>query len=108
MFEAANQGLVGGIDLHAHVIPEVDDGAGGWEESARLLRCAYGQGFRHVVATPHFREGQNLQRLQELADRLSGLAKSIATDYEISLGQEIMYFEELPETLREAYPPVRG
>ncbi len=93
--------LQGGIDIHAHILPAVDDGAGDWRETVRLLRNAYGQGFRHIIATPHFAKEQNTDRLRELAKQLAGLAKYIADDYQISLGQEIMYFEDLPKYLRE-------
>ncbi len=42
----------GWIDIHAHVLPGVDDGARDWEESRALLKLAYDQGIRHIIATP--------------------------------------------------------
>ena len=38
----------GWIDIHAHVLPGVDDGARDWEESRALLKLAYDQGIRDV------------------------------------------------------------
>ncbi len=41
------------IDLHAHVLPGVDDGARDLEESLAMLRLAEADGTRVVCATPH-------------------------------------------------------
>ena len=43
------------FDIHCHVIPGVDDGASGLEESVWMLRKQYEDGVRCVIATPHFR-----------------------------------------------------
>ena len=45
----------GWIDIHAHILPGVDDGAGSWDEAVVLLNMAYKQGVRHIIATPHYR-----------------------------------------------------
>ena len=36
----------GYIDIHSHIIPEVDDGAKSFEESLAMLNVAYEQGIR--------------------------------------------------------------
>ena len=41
------------IDVHAHVIPEVDDGSREMEESLEMLKMAAEQGVCAVIATPH-------------------------------------------------------
>ncbi|HBH12564.1 MAG TPA: hypothetical protein DDX29_05580 [Clostridiales bacterium] len=41
------------IDLHSHILPQVDDGAGSLEESMRMIAIAYKDGIRQIVATPH-------------------------------------------------------
>lgn len=41
------------VDLHTHVLPGVDDGAAGVDESVEMLRAAHSSGTRIVVATPH-------------------------------------------------------
>jgi len=40
-------------DIHTHIIPGIDDGAGSIEETIEMLRIAYSQGTRAIVATPH-------------------------------------------------------
>lgn len=42
------------FDIHSHVIPNVDDGSSGIEESIALLRELKNQGVEKVLATPHF------------------------------------------------------
>ena len=41
------------IDIHCHILPEVDDGAGSLEEALSMARIAVADGIRHMVATPH-------------------------------------------------------
>ncbi len=41
------------IDIHAHILPGVDDGAKTWEESLEMAQMAVKDGIRVMVATPH-------------------------------------------------------
>jgi protein-tyrosine phosphatase len=41
------------IDLHAHILPGLDDGAADLETSIAMSRSAVAEGIRTVVATPH-------------------------------------------------------
>jgi protein-tyrosine phosphatase len=41
------------IDVHAHILPALDDGAKSWEQSLRMARLAVEDGIRIMVATPH-------------------------------------------------------
>ena len=41
------------LDIHAHVLPAVDDGARDLETALQLLEMMWEQGITHVVATPH-------------------------------------------------------
>lgn len=42
------------LDIHAHILPAVDDGAKDMETALALLEMLKEQGVTHVVATPHF------------------------------------------------------
>ena len=44
------------IDLHTHILPNVDDGSSSLEESLALLRMLASQGVTLTAATPHFYE----------------------------------------------------
>jgi protein-tyrosine phosphatase len=41
------------LDLHCHILPEVDDGAASLDEALALARFCVRDGITHVVATPH-------------------------------------------------------
>lgn len=91
------------IDTHAHILPGVDDGAGDWEEARWMLACAYRQGIHTIIATPHYSHRQDVGRLRQLAGQLDMEAKRIAPDFQIFLGQEILYFDSLVERLQEGH-----
>ena len=41
------------LDLHCHILPEVDDGAASLDEALAMARFCVRDGITHVVATPH-------------------------------------------------------
>ena len=42
------------VDIHAHIIPGVDDGSDSVEESLAMIRQAYDSGTSCMVMTPHY------------------------------------------------------
>lgn len=44
------------FDIHCHIVPSVDDGAGNLEEALKILQMEYDQGVRTIIVTPHFRK----------------------------------------------------
>jgi protein-tyrosine phosphatase len=62
----------GMIDIHSHILPELDDGARNLEEALQMVRLAASAGTSDIVATPHandqFRFDPSLveQRIAEL------------------------------------------
>ncbi len=50
------------IDLHSHIIFDIDDGAKSLEDSVALCRQAAENGYTAVVATPHFTDYKNINR----------------------------------------------
>ena len=45
------------IDIHSHILPGLDDGAGTLEESVDMCQIAFNDGIRMIVATPHTLNG---------------------------------------------------
>src|SRR6202521_1783377 len=41
------------LDLHCHILPRVDDGAGSLDEALAMAQFCVRDGITHVVATPH-------------------------------------------------------
>jgi protein-tyrosine phosphatase len=41
------------VDIHCHILPEVDDGSKSWEMTVEMCALAARDGITHIVATPH-------------------------------------------------------
>lgn len=59
------------VDMHAHWIPGIDDGAKDLEESLDILRALAALGYRHLIATPHVMADYYRNTAQDI---LQGLA----------------------------------
>jgi protein-tyrosine phosphatase len=73
------------IDLHAHILPQLDDGAETLAESVEMCRRSYQDGIRTIVATPHILEGvypnhrpEILAKVQELNEAVTKCGLRIA------------------------------
>lgn len=47
------------IDIHCHILPELDDGAKNMEETLEIVRQLYATGFHTLITTPHVMEGRD-------------------------------------------------
>ena len=87
------------IDIHAHILPGVDDGARDLKESIALAVSAASQGIRAVIATPHFsRRGDPDEYRQLLKSVQTEIWKS-CPDFQLYLGQALYYHEDLGDRL---------
>ena len=73
------------VDIHSHILPEVDDGPKSWDVSVAMCRAAAADGITHVVATPHANDRYHYDRpyLQGLVNHLQQL---VGDTLKISLG----------------------
>lgn len=64
------------VDIHCHIIPEVDDGAPSWEVALEMCKIAARDGIDHIVATPHanYEYAYDRDQLGARLDRLRDLA----------------------------------
>jgi protein-tyrosine phosphatase len=64
------------IDIHSHILPEVDDGPKSWEMAEAMCQMAAQDGIEHIVATPHSNDRYFYDRaylstlLETLQDRI--------------------------------------
>lgn len=65
------------IDIHCHILHELDDGAKNIEEAVEMARQACEDGISHIIATPHFTNGiltyrdivaEKIRQLQHVID----------------------------------------
>lgn len=63
------------VDIHSHILPEVDDGPKTWDVSVAMCRAAAADGITHMVATPHANDRFHYDReyLRGLLAHLQGL-----------------------------------
>ncbi len=83
-------------DIHCHVLPQMDDGSRGAEESLAMLEALAAQGVSRVAATPHFYAGENGP--EEFLDRRAASMEKLAEIWRpglpaLKLGAEVYYFE---------------
>ncbi len=89
------------IDIHCHILCDLDDGAGDLQESVKMARIAYEDGIRHIIATPHFtlayrntadRVQRKVLELQQELDRL-GIGVKIHPGNEVRLESKSFLYE---------------
>lgn len=83
------------IDVHAHILPGIDDGAGSMEETKELLKQAYIQGIHTIIATPHYYRGKGYvdpDGIRELVGKVQREADKLFPDMVIYAGQELIYY----------------
>ncbi|KXG78344.1 Tyrosine-protein phosphatase YwqE [Fervidicola ferrireducens] len=90
------------IDIHAHILPGIDDGSPDLETSLKMAEIAASEGIKKMVATPHFipkeREVER-ELILEKVDELNNLLRKKGIDLEIYPGQEVFLSPEIPELL---------
>jgi protein-tyrosine phosphatase len=88
------------IDLHAHVLPGVDDGARDEAEALAMLAAAASDGISTIVATPHSHHVDADQVLAGVG-RLNDVAHDAGIDITILPGHEARISAELANRHRD-------
>jgi protein-tyrosine phosphatase len=73
------------IDIHTHILPEVDDGPKSWDVAVEMCRMAATDGITHMVATPHFNDRYHFDH-DYLMECLARLQQKIGPTPVLSLG----------------------
>ena len=71
------------IDIHSHILPEVDDGAESVEQALEMLRKAYESGTDAIVLTPHYAPFEGGINSKSKIEFLFGQFKKIVSGSEI-------------------------
>ena len=80
------------LDIHTHILPNVDDGSKSLEESIEWLRSEVNNGVTTVILTPH--QNARIKTKTELIKRFLEFKKEI--DFiDLYLGSEIYYYDDL-------------
>ncbi|MFS9098882.1 capsular polysaccharide biosynthesis protein Cps4B [Streptococcus infantis] len=96
------------IDIHSHIVFDVDDGPKNKAESKALLEEAYAQGARTIVSTSHRRKGMFETPEDKIATNfkiVQELAKEIAPDLTVLYGAEIYFTSDILDKLENHIIP---
>lgn len=96
------------IDIHCHILPQVDDGAKDETVTLKMIEQSAHQGINCIVATPHFRHDASkdyLRRVVESYRAMSGIIEKTGAEIKFYLGGEIMYSSLALEMLEEGKFP---
>jgi protein-tyrosine phosphatase len=87
------------VDIHSHILPEVDDGPKSWDVCVAMCRAAAADGITHMVASPHANDRYHYDReyMQGLVDHLQQL---VGDTPKITLGCD---FHLSYENLQDAF-----
>lgn len=89
------------IDIHCHLLPNIDDGPSSWEESLELARLSSGEGVETAVATPHWIKGSGWEpepdKVRDMVYELNERLKAENNPLKVLPGMEVGITENLAE-----------
>ena len=87
-------------DLHAHILPGIDDGPAAIEDSIEIARIAAANGTRTMLATPHRKdvtELSSVERIRDLTAELDCRIREEGISLSLTLGMENHIDAALPD-----------
>ena len=73
------------VDIHSHILPEVDDGPKTWDVSVAICQAAAADGITHMIATPHANDRYPYDR-EHLKGLAAELQRRVGDSLKIGLG----------------------
>lgn len=90
------------IDLHSHILPNVDDGSKDMNMSIEMIKEAIKCGTKKIVATPHYAKGYYTNEYNKIKEIFPEFKDKIEKelDVEIYHGQEVYFTENILEEFK--------
>ena len=88
------------VDMHSHIINEIEDGSMSIEMTINMLKKAEESGTTDIIATPHFMRGRFEVEYKDVIKRAEELKKIVKENnihINIYVGQEVYYSKNLLE-----------
>jgi len=88
------------VDLHCHILPEVDDGSSSMEETIEILKKAINAGFDTICFTPHYAEPgyiNNKKQNQEVLEKVKEQLNLQNISISLYLGNEVFVTDKMSE-----------
>lgn len=92
------------IDIHSHILYDVDDGSKSLADSLEILKKAEKVGFTDVILTPHYIEGYYENKKSIIKNKIQDLKKEVYENdiiVELHQGNEILLTQKTPELLEK-------
>lgn len=92
------------IDIHTHILPGVDDGAGNWDMCRQMLLQSVEAGVTQIIATPHYlpwKKKASPEQIRSLCTQTAQqFKKETGKNIDIYPGNEIYYHIEFIDSLK--------
>lgn len=92
------------IEMHCHILPNIDDGVRSFEESIEIIKKLENLGYEKIIITPHYINGTSYNKNNEEKNKLFlELQKKLLENninIEMYLGNEIFLDENIIEDLK--------
>jgi protein-tyrosine phosphatase len=93
------------IDLHAHIVPGVDDGAKSYAESLKMLQIAEFDGIGTIVATPHVLSIHNrikdIEKIFTATREFLEQLKRSPLNLQVLQGAEVFFTTDIIDNLKQ-------
>ncbi|KAA6450888.1 tyrosine-protein phosphatase [Bacillus swezeyi] len=90
------------IDIHCHILADLDDGAKTVNDSVEMAKKAVGQGIHTIIATPHHQNGVYMNQKETILAAVTTLKARLKQEnipLSITQGQEIRLYGGLKDDL---------
>lgn len=91
------------IDVHCHILPGMDDGPSTVVESIMIAKKAARLGINKIVATPHHRNGSNINEPSDIVNAVNTLNEQLReakVPVKILPGQETRIYQDIGKDLK--------
>jgi protein-tyrosine phosphatase len=86
------------IDIHSHILPDVDDGARTMEEALEMAKIAFSDGIQQMVCTPHMFNGisdnpepaEIVERVAAFQERIGPEGLRVLPGNEVHISHEVV------------------
>lgn len=92
------------VDIHSHILNNVDDGSDSLENTLNILRKAENAGFSDIILTPHYIENYYENTKDLISEKINELKQFLYREeiiVNLHQGNEIMLTDNTPKLLQE-------
>lgn len=96
------------IDIHTHILPNIDDGSASIDETFQMIHEAYDAGFTDICMTSHYIEEQYEMNMYDRECIIQALQEKLnkeETNVKLYNGAEAYISEEIPNLVEDGIIP---